>query len=221
MIEKILIFGTGLIGELAEYYLRKDYNMKVEAYTVDSNYIKEEKISSIPIVEFENIEKRFSPDKYRMFIALSYNNLNILREEKYKEAKKRGYKLISYISPKAVVFDNVILGENCFILENNVIQPFVKIGNNNTLWSGNHIGHHSVIENNCFLSSHIVISGGVKMESNCFIGVNSTIRDHVKIAKGTVIGAGSLIMKDTKEYEVYIPERTKASKLKSNELRRI
>ncbi|MFA5404940.1 MAG: hypothetical protein WC358_08405 [Ignavibacteria bacterium] len=90
MIEKILIFGTGLIGELAEYYLRKDYNMKVEAYTVDSNYIKEEKISSIPIVEFENIEKRFSPDKYRMFIALSYNNLNILREEKYKEAKKRG-----------------------------------------------------------------------------------------------------------------------------------
>jgi acetyltransferase-like isoleucine patch superfamily enzyme len=59
------------------------------------------------------------------------------------------------------------------------------------------------------------------MESNCFIGVNSTIRDHVKIAKGTVIGAGSLIMKDTKEYEVYIPERTKASKLKSNELRRI
>jgi sugar O-acyltransferase (sialic acid O-acetyltransferase NeuD family) len=219
--EKIIIFGTGLIADLAEFYLHKDYNMETAAFTVDSKYIKENLQNNKPVVAFENIEKEFSPDKFRMFVALSYNSVNKLREEKYLESKRKGYKLVSYVSPLAVVFDNVEIGENCFILENNVIQPFVKIGNNNTLWSGNHIGHHSIIEDNCFLSSHVVVSGGVKIESNCFIGVNSAIRDNVIISKGTVIGAGSLIMKNTKENEVYISERTVPSKLKSNELRKI
>ena len=50
-------------------------------------------------------------------------------------------------------------GDNCFILEDNTVQPFVTIGNNVTLWSGNHIGHDSVIEDDCFISSHVVVSG--------------------------------------------------------------
>ena len=59
--------------------------------------------------------------------------------QKYSEVKKKGFQL-SYISTKAFVgvLPNL---ENCFILENNVIQHGVTIGNNVTLWSGNHIGH--------------------------------------------------------------------------------
>lgn len=218
---KIILFGAGLISELAEYYLNKDMNLDVAAYTVDSGFIKEDTKNGKPVIDFGEIERYFPPDSYNMFIAVSYNKVNVLREEKYKAAKDKGYNLISYISPKAVIFDNVAIGDNCFILENNVIQPFVSIGNNNTLWSGNHIGHHTVIENNCFIASHAVVSGSVRICSNCFIGINATIRDNVVISKGTVVGAGSVIMRDTKEYEVYVPERTKAGILKSHELRKL
>ena len=51
------------------------------------------------------------------------------------------------------------IGENCFIFEDNTIQPFVKIGDDVVLWSGNHIGHHAEIGDHCFISSHVVISG--------------------------------------------------------------
>jgi hypothetical protein len=49
--------------------------------------------------------------------------------------------------------------ENAFILEDNTIQPFVRIGPNVTLWSGNHIGHHSTVEDHVFIASHVVVSG--------------------------------------------------------------
>ena len=51
------------------------------------------------------------------------------------------------------------MGDNCFIFEDNTVQPFVTLGNNLVLWSGNHIGHHSTLRDHCFISSHVVISG--------------------------------------------------------------
>ncbi|MEY2828985.1 MAG: hypothetical protein RIQ33_843, partial [Bacteroidota bacterium] len=98
-------------------------------------------------------------------------------------------------------------GDNCFIFEDNTIQPFVKIGSNVTLWSGNHIGHHSTIESHNFISSHVVISGHCIVESNCFLGVNATLAHKVKIASGTLLGAGVIISKDTENNRVYVAPR--------------
>ena len=65
------------------------------------------------------------------------------------------------------------VGENSFILEANTLQPFVNIGNDVVLWSGNHIGHHSIISDHVFFTSHVVLSGNCVVGSNCFLGVNS------------------------------------------------
>ena len=214
--KNLIIFGKGDIAQLAYYYFTKDQEYNVAAFTVDHDYRDEEKYLGLPFVDFENIEVKYSPDNYCMFIALSYTNLNKLRAKKYFEAKSKGYEIISYVSPNATVYDNVKIGENCFIFEDNTLQPFSKIGNNVTLWSGNHIGHHSQIKDHCFITSHVVISGGVVVEPYTFIGVNSTLRDHIKIGKECIIGAGSIIMKDTNEKEVFIAEKTNASGRKSN-----
>jgi UDP-3-O-[3-hydroxymyristoyl] glucosamine N-acyltransferase len=101
------------------------------------------------------------------------------------------------------------------------IQPFVTIGNNVTLWSGNHIGHHSRIGDNCFLTSHVVVSGGVEIGNNCFLGVNATIRDHIKIASHCVVGANTLILKDTQEKGVYIGNPAELSKVPSDRLKKL
>ena len=150
-----------------------------------------------------------------MFVALSYAKMNKLREEKYHPAKEKGYQLVSYVSSRCSFLTDHPVGDNCFILEDNTIQPFVRIGNNVTLWSGNHIGHDAVIEDHCFLASHIVVSGYVRIGNNCFIGVNATLRNSITIAPETLIGAGAVIMKDTVEQGVYLPERAKLFDKKS------
>jgi UDP-3-O-[3-hydroxymyristoyl] glucosamine N-acyltransferase len=113
------------------------------------------------------------------------------------------------------------IGDNCFIFEDNTIQPFVTIGSNVTLWSGNHIGHHSTIKDHCFIASHVVVSGGVEIGECTFIGVNATLRDHIKIGERCVIGAGALLLADAEPEGVYIGAGTERSKVPSSRLRRI
>jgi UDP-3-O-[3-hydroxymyristoyl] glucosamine N-acyltransferase len=104
-------------------------------------------------------------------------------------------------------------------MEHNTIQPFVEIGENVILWSGNHIGHHSRVGDNCFISSHVVISGGVSIGANTFIGVNATLRDNIKIGSHNVIGAGALILNDTEDYAVYPGVATAPAKVRADRLR--
>lgn len=217
----VVIFGAGDIAEIAHFYLANDSEREVCAFSVDGEYLKDEKLCGLPVVAFEDVEKTYPPENYDMFVALSYAKVNRFRAEKCAAAKDKGYGLISYISSKATVWEGLETGENCFILEDNTMQPFVKIGSNVTLWSGNHIGHHSLIKDNSFIASHVVISGGVTIEENCFIGVNVTIRDHVTIAKNCVIGAGALILRDTQENGVYLAKEAELSRVPSNRLRKI
>jgi sugar O-acyltransferase (sialic acid O-acetyltransferase NeuD family) len=217
----LVIFGTGEIAQLAQYYFSKDTDYEIVAFTVDAEYIDANEYCGLPVVPFEEIAKHYPPTNYNLFVALSYSNLNQIRKEKYLSAKSMGYRLASYVSSYATVLNDFKMGENCFILEDNTIQPFVTIGNNITLWSGNHIGHHSTIRDHCFLASHIVVSGGVEIGESCFIGVNATLRDHIKIGEKCVIGAGTLILADAEPEGVYIGDATVRATVRSPQVKKI
>jgi sugar O-acyltransferase (sialic acid O-acetyltransferase NeuD family) len=221
MKKPLVIFGSGDIAQLAHYYFSTDSNYEIVAFTVDSNYIKESEFCGLPVIPFEEIAKKYSPNSYDLFIALSYSKLNAVRKEKFLAAKEMGYKLVSFISSRASVLNEGRIGENCFILEDNTIQPFVTIGNNVTLWSGNHIGHHSVIHDHTFIASHVVVSGGVEIGEQCFIGVNATLRDHIKVGDRCVIGAGTLLLADAEPEGLYIGSATERATVPSTRLRGI
>lgn len=205
--KKLIIFGTGDIAQLAKYYFDIDSDYEVVGFTVDSDYCLSSTFENCPLVPFEDIENRFSVDEFEIFIALSYAQMNKLRAEKYLKAKQLGYKIASYISSHCTNLSQFPIGENAFILESCTIQPYVKIEDNVTLWSGSHIGHHSIIKSNNFISVHVAISGHCVVESNCFIGVNATLGHKVQIARQAIIGAGAVITKDIEENSVYVPSR--------------
>ncbi|MBV9361620.1 MAG: acetyltransferase [Betaproteobacteria bacterium] len=217
----LVIFGAGDIAEVAHFYFTRDAKAQVAAFTVDSAYLKQPSFCGMPVVAFEELARAFPPAAHDLFVAVSYAKLNAVRAEKCAAAKALGYKLRSYVSSKATVWESFEPGENCLILEDNTLQPFVRIGANVTLWSGNHIGHHARIDENCFITSHAVISGGVQVGANAFIGVNATIRDHVKIGARAVIGAGSLVLQDVPDDGVVAAAGTELSKVPSHRLRRL
>lgn len=217
----VLIFGLSDIAELAAFYFSQTTNRKVAAFTVDAAYASTPSKDGKPVVAWEQVETLYPPESFEVFVALSYAKLNKVRREKVAEARSKGYSLASYISPRATTFDGFDIRPNQFILEDNTIQPFAKIGENVTLWSGNHIGHHSYIAEDTFVASHVVVSGGVTIGPRCFIGVNVTIRDHVKIGADCVIGAGSLVLTDIPDGSVVAATGTEISKVPSHRLRQI
>lgn len=214
---KVIIFGTGSFGEVVHFYLTKDSPYEVAGFTVHTSHLTDCQFKGLPVFPFETIEKEFPPDQYKMFVAIGYKQLNRIRAKIYEEAKKKGYELITYISSRCTYWGESI-GDNCFIFEDNTIQPFVKIGNDVVMWSGNHIGHHAIIGDHCFISSHVVISGHVKVGRYCFIGVNASTRENIRIGESCIIGAGSLIIKSTKEKEVYLGNGTKPDHRSSEEI---
>ena len=200
---KVIIFGIQDFAELAHYYLENDSEHEVVAFCVNEKYIPENKFfKNLPVVPFETVERIYPASEYVFFAPMSPQKMNRLRENVYYDIKHKGYKLISYISSKATTFDNAI-GDNCFILENNTIQPFTLIGNNVILWSGNHIGHHSVIKNHIMFTSHVVLSGHCVVENYCTLGVNATIRDGITIAEGTFVAMATSIIKNTEPWGLY------------------
>jgi sugar O-acyltransferase (sialic acid O-acetyltransferase NeuD family) len=217
----LVIFGAGDIGELAHFYFTHDSPHDVVAFTVDAEFLKETTFCGLPVVPFEEVADRYPPEGNGMFIALSYSRINLVRKEKYLAAKGLGYALPGYLSSKAWVVPGFSPGDNCFILEDNTIQPFAQIGSNVTLWSGNHIGHHSRIGDHCFVASHVVVSGRVVVEEQCFLGVNVTLRDHITVGARSVIGAGALVLGDVEPDGVYLGEATERSRVPSSRLRKI
>lgn len=194
--KKIIIFGDSAFAEIAYEYFTHDSPYEVVAFTISANYKSKETLFGLPIVSFEEIEQHYPPSAFDMHIALVYNTLNRIRRKFYIEAKQKGYTLANYISSRAFVWHNVAMGDNCFIFEDNTVQPFVKLGNNNVLWSGNHIGHHSVIGSHNFISSHVVVSGFCNIGDCNFMGVNATMGNNLKIGSDCLIGSFAHIVKN-------------------------
>jgi sugar O-acyltransferase (sialic acid O-acetyltransferase NeuD family) len=215
---KLVIFGAADVARIAHYYFTHDSEHQVVAFTVDKRYRKENSFLGLPLVDFERLTEFYPPGTFKMFVAMGYTKMNKIRAERYFKAKKLGYELVSYVSTRCSFLTAHPVGENTLIMEDNTIQPFVKIGNNIIMWSGNHIGHDSIIEDHCFITSHVVVSGHVHIHSYCFIGVNATLRNGITIAPETLIGAGSIILKNTKEKGVYLPPRTRLHIKTSDEI---
>ena len=215
---EIIIVGVGETAEMAFEYFTKDSPFEVVAFAAEENYIKNRsqnapKMFDLPIVALESLVHKYPPNRYRAFVAMAYGKLNHDRAKFYNFMKQSGYLLVSYLSSHAFIGENVKVGENCFILENNVIQRKVEIGDDVVLWSGNHIGHRSIIKNHVFLSSHVAISGYCKIGEYCFLGINSSVADNVKVAENCFIGGGVYLSHDTKPNEFYRSKPTVSERL--------
>jgi sugar O-acyltransferase (sialic acid O-acetyltransferase NeuD family) len=218
-VAQVVVFGAGQWAELAHFYLTHDSSHEVVAFTVDRDYMDQGLFKGLPVVPYDEIEGQYPPRAFSLFIPMSFKKMNHVRAQKYDDAIARGYALISYVSSKATTFPGFVCGHNCFILEDNTIQPFVTIGNDVVMWSGNHIGHHTVIKDHVTITSQVVISGCCTVESFCFFGVNATIRDETVIARETLVGMGAVIAKDTKEFEIYQAPGTAPAGVRSDRIR--
>jgi sugar O-acyltransferase (sialic acid O-acetyltransferase NeuD family) len=216
-VKGLVIFGAGDIAKLAHHYFTRDARREVVAFTVDREYQRADTFLGLPLYAFDEIRVRCPPEEHDLFVAVSYAKMNRVRAERYGAARAMGYALPSYVSSRCSFLTDIPIGDNCFILEDNTVQPFVQIGNDVTLWSGNHIGHESVIEDHCFVSSHVVVAGHVRIRPYCFIGINATLRHGITIAARTLIGAGAVVTGDTIEDGVYLPARAVLSDRQSHE----
>jgi len=203
-VSKIVLFGTGRGADVAYRFLSKDSPHEIVGYTVDEKYIRSNEQRALPLVPFEEVEKHFPPEDFRLFILLGYQQMNGLRRAKFEAAKAKGYSLESYVASDIFRVEPISVGENCFILDNQSISLDVTFGDNVVAWSSNHVGDLTHVDNHAWLSSHVTIAASTKIGENAFLAVGATIGSNVSIGEGTFVGAQALIAKDTAPGSVHV-----------------
>lgn len=210
--KKVVCFGESQLASLAHFYITHDTPHEVVAFCVDKDYREVDEFEGKPLVDFETLAEAYPPGEYLMFLPISFKRMSHFRRERYEAAKAMGYACLTYISSKATFFDvdgpgGLDVGENCFVFEDNTLQPYITIGDNCVLWSGNHLGHHTTIGSHVFITSQVVISGACDIQDHSFFGVNATVRDETVIGNDSLVGMGAIITKDTEPFSVYLGAR--------------
>jgi len=204
MAMKVIIFGNREYASLTWYMLTHDSPHEVVGFTVDNAYVTESVRHGLPVIAFEEVEKHFPPETIAMIAPLGAQNLNRLREEKHHAGKAKGYRFISYVSSRALIWPDLTIGENCVVSEASIVQPFAKLGNSVVLSPGSHVGHHVEVGDNCFLSGDACIGGTAKIGERCFLGLNSTIRNGITVSSRCFVAAGAVVTADTEQNGIYV-----------------
>lgn len=111
----------------------------------------------------------------------------------------KGGHFYTYISPKAIVSPNAIIGEGSYIAANSTISDNVTIGK------------QVIIQSLCTLGHDVIIGDYVSIEAYCFLGgysevgeqtsihVRSTIIRHKKVGQNASVGAASVVLRNVKD----------------------
>lgn len=199
----LVIIGNGEIAEMACEYFDHDSEREVVGFSIGAEFIKAATLHDRPVTPLDALTATWPPETHDAFVAIGDGQLNRIRRRHVDGCRAMGYRLASYVSSRAFVWRNVEIGENCFILEMNVLQPFTRVGDNVTLWSGNHIGHRSVIEDDVFMSSHVVVSGFCRVGARSFVGVNAALAHEVEIGPDNFIAMGAVVSASTEPDSIY------------------
>lgn len=204
--EEIIIFGTSKVAEIVYSSIKDDPGSRYSpvAFTVDQEYKREDEKFGLPVISFEEAEKRYPPVKYHMIVAIGYHEMNRVRAEKCRQAKEKGYELVSFIHTNADISGSAEIGRNCMILGNVSIGPYARIGDNVCIYSGATVSHHVTIEDNVWITSGSVIGGNSRIGKNCFLGINCTVAHNIDIGADNFIGTSAVVTKNTEDNGVYI-----------------
>ena len=211
--ENLVIYGNGRIAKIVYQYAKEQFN--VVAFTVDGDFIQESYVEGLPVLPFADIDNSHPPAEHKMLVAVGYVGLNSIREQKYDEAKGRGYQFVNYIHPSVDLHASTSIGENNIILDHVSVQPYATVGNSNFIWSNAVVAHGCAVRDNCWITSGVTIAGDSCIGSNVFIGINATVGHNISIADHTFIGANCLISRDSKEKEVYVSRDSQVHRLDS------
>lgn len=199
----LLIFGLGELPEQAHYYFAQHAGRKVEAFTVDPEYLDADHTDGLPVLPFDEAQRRFPPATHDLFVAIGYSQFNRIRKQVVERALALGYALPSFVHESAVVARNVAMGVNCLLREQVTAAPFSRLGDGVIVGAQAVIAHHARIECHVWLAAGSVICGSATIGERCFIGAHATVRDKIIVGAGCIVGAGALIMSDCPPDGVY------------------
>lgn len=202
MKQQIILYGAGDFSRLMLYHFSHDSDYEVVAFCQDKQYLTTSQFCGLPVFAFESIEMLYPPAEFSMFVAIGYSRMRN-RSIMYDKAKKKGYQLVNFMSRKAIIRDDLIIGDNNAIFSSSDVEPNVIIGNNNIFWTRSILGHGVKIGHHNYFSGGAGLGGNCVIGDYCFMGNAALMINGINIANETFLVAGAVILRDTEKATKY------------------
>lgn len=203
---KKFIFGVTDLGQNLLYNLTLE-GIKIEGFFVEQKYKICDSFEEYPVYCWEELSENYRPEECGIYICIGYTQMNFQRKRIFEEVKRVGYKVLSYVSPRACVMSEDI-GEGCLIFEQSYLGPYTKMGRGNVLYPRCVIAHHTVVGDFNYFAISSSVAGKVVVGNECFFGNNCFTRDKIRIGSRVLIGAGAYAYKNMQDDQVIVPARS-------------
>ena len=203
-VQQVIIYGDSNFAEQVYYQLKTDGRYKILAFTVDETKYQKNSFNGLPVIPFQQLIKKYSPNEVEIFPAIGYSKLNTIRKIATTEIEQAGYKLFTYISKNAHVSINAEIGCGCYICEFVSIGSNSKIGKSTIILPHASIAHDVNITSYSFLSHSTTIGGFTSIKNNTFFGLGSIVKNNITVDEFNIIGAATNVIKSTEPYGIYI-----------------
>lgn len=198
--KKVVIYGAGAYGKIFFYDAERSGGIiDIEAFTIDGSYIQNEKECGLPVVPFEEVEKIYPPTEYDMLVVVGYTVMRN-RRRLYEKAKNKGYTLVNYVSPHAILENEIKMGDNNVILSNAVIGYDGVMGSGNFIFQNVYLGHGFHMGNHSVISAGCTLAGNSRIDDLVFIGMGVTSRGRITFGTESLIGIGSNVVTHVEAY---------------------
>lgn len=211
-IQKVVIYGDSAFAEQAYNQIVSDDRYNVVAFTVDESKFKLDTFNELPVIKFQQLKKHYLLNEIIVFPAIGYSSLNKIREIVSQQIINAGYELMTYISKRAFIGRNALIGRGSYICEFVSIGMKAKIGDCVIILANSSIAHDVVIESFSFLSHSVIVGGNAVIKHHSFVGLNATVKDHVTVSEYNTVGAAANIINNTFPNTVYVGNPAKPLK---------
>ena len=199
----VVVFALSELSALAAYEIGS-IGRQVSGFTADDAFCDRDQFEQLPVVPLSVIESRFPPGEHEVYVAMGFRNMNQLRKKACAAVKGRGYRLASFISKSACVWEGFVQPNHLAVYGSVILQTFTRVGENTIIRSNVNLGHHTAVGDDVFLASGVVTGGSVVIGNRSVVGLGAVVRDGVRIAEESFIGAGTVVLHDTEPGGVYV-----------------
>lgn len=119
-------------------------------------------------------------------------------------AEALGYRFPTFVSPDAVVNDEVELGPGTAVFDGAVVNVGVVTGPTCVVNTNATVEHDCRFGTNVHIGPGATVSGGVRIGDHTFVGAGAVVIHGVRIVEGCLIGAGAVVTHDLTEPGTYV-----------------
>ena len=191
---RVIILGCGGHGRVILDILQNMENVQVIGFLEDNPKFAGKIINGIKVFGNRTLLPQLFEDGTNG-IVIGVGD-NYIRADLFVQAKGMGFEMINAIHPRAIISEDVRIGQGVVVMAGAVINIGTKIGDNVCVNTGATVDHDNILADHSHIYPGANLTGGVTVGKYTYIGTNAAVNPYISIGSHVMVGSGAVVIAD-------------------------